>query len=903
MSKIRKILLGVIIIFVGVIALNLNKTVATINVPTEYLSPDKNTLRVTMSNWNSSLWWYREIMCLAHGQSLPTTTNYTKKSEFDINPNFNSTSPISEEDAVLSYIIHEASCNEDDGFRNLNSTPSQNAMWAYWKKWYNARARANGVPSNFDYTSSVSNRTQANSILQKAYEYASYVTRNIPAVTLNIADVNITSAGTIMQGIKVIKHGNAQITGISTSHSINGNYSTVRWGYDNNDINKIDIYLNYNDSIYHGSAIYIKVDYSYTYYKSKVRLYSTTNARDQNLAVVDCVDSTITDSTTVMYGTTNNDVEFSLQKFIVGKGPTKNSITSISGRDFKDANSIIKGDGIRNGGISNFTTWKSRALNGGTKYSNAVSININDYVVYRISVYRDDTNINESDIRLNDQYSIADGVELEGVYRNPNLTDPIRYTNSNGHIIISNKNSGNNFQVLSHGAGYGTASCYVVLRYTREFTGIIENRAYLTGNKKSNRYRIEDYDYVTMNLQSADVSLQKIVYSVNDDASLGRPKATNDHFWGTSNSDNRWECDDIELYSLDNYYYKKYNPVPVYCGDTVTYAIRVQNHGESPVIITNITDNLPNGVTLKSIQVDGKKADGTNLDNSLFGRSGSGSINLVRTYWLDDGSNNFYLGIESSNNKIIIYITVQLPSNFGGILRNHAEIITMKNSNGGYIVDDSPGNNEDADYINVELPKVSLQKIVYSVRTAQSQESIEGTDISNYNVNPYGSGSQRGSLSSYWGSRNKNSTSNYWECPDQTNTNLHDGKSINPVKVPSGYCIVSYSIRVQNDGNMPVRITKIKDIFSTETNNAEIRIKVNPSNDDIDELGSISSNGDSNKLKSFNQYTVKKNSSTVFDNILDESIYLSADGTTNSTYTINMVVLVKTNNNDASKRS
>lgn len=190
-------------------------------------------------------------------------------------------------------------------------------------------------------------------------------------------------------------------------------------------------------------------------------------------------------------------------------------------------------------------------------------------------------------------------------------------------------------------------------------------------------YRTLDKDYIKMKPYKA--SLQKIVYSVN----------------GTRQGDDRWESWEStanvnnspadETYNRNNLYAKHNNPVTVANGDTVTYAVRVRNDYDTQVKITQITDDLPTGVSLQSVTNEsGNEVSYTTNEQTIIINEETRLLNKDETY--------------------TYFVTVKVTeSNMSTkLLRNYAKITGIKNKNNVDITDTTESNNDDADYIQLK---------------------------------------------------------------------------------------------------------------------------------------------------------------------------------------------------------
>lgn len=186
--------------------------------------------------------------------------------------------------------------------------------------------------------------------------------------------------------------------------------------------------------------------------------------------------------------------------------------------------------------------------------------------------------------------------------------------------------------------------------------------------------------------------------------------------------------------------YKKENSVPVEPGDVVTFRIRLQNTGELPVMITQVHDIIGNYNDAK-LQYNSGPNDirivgtATNYINSATMNSGTGIISINWRNPIPPRSviNSGFVDIEidfevlspirgevSLNNKVGIK---QIKDYYG---QEFTWSETELNPNQADF--DGPNNNYDMDFVRVLEYKVSLQKVVLSVKDFVTEQVTEYTN-------------------------------------------------------------------------------------------------------------------------------------------------------------------------------
>lgn len=166
------------------------------------------------------------------------------------------------------------------------------------------------------------------------------------------------------------------------------------------------------------------------------------------------------------------------------------------------------------------------------------------------------------------------------------------------------------------------------------------------------------------------------------------------------------------------------NIVKVSNGDKVTYTIKVKNDGDTSVKISEIADYLPNGVkhdkdyTGKTYctSYEHKSSEQYDSDGRLITKADNGQTGNIYTFSTEEI-------IEPGDDYTFpIDVFVIEPNISINVLKNVAEIIEMKNRNGVTVVDTTPDNNKDADYIILDFGEREEETIEYTV-----EKKWEGT--------------------------------------------------------------------------------------------------------------------------------------------------------------------------------
>lgn len=281
---------------------------------------------------------------------------------------------------------------------------------------------------------------------------------------------------------------------------------------------------------------------------------------------------------------------------------------------------------------------------------------------------------------------------------------------------------------------------------------------------------------------NTDVSLQKYITKVNgNDLTSNETSLTNRNNKMTYKEERDVGVKDkISTSNTATNVYKYDNAVNIEVGDTVTYRIYVYNNSTVKAKEILVTDTMPYY----------KKADGTVL--SLVDIDNIKNANgEVVSYSVDTNNKNTYCWTVNSlegNTSTYFDVTLKFKTYSTSVLTNTACISST-----------IPDNKEtyrtvDRDYVKMKDYKVSLEKFVTKVTDSN------GTNVEDYNQTS-------GTYADRSGKRyNTNATTNL-------DTNKNTYKPNNIVEVETGD-IVTYTIRLKNEGTTKVSIGQIYDLFT-----------------------------------------------------------------------------------------
>ena len=699
---------------------------------------------------------------------------------------------------------------------------SQNAIWKYWSTWYKGNGTTLGINSRYNKNSTPKDNSAAKALLNVGDVYYNVLqgTTGIKIATKGstsqvsgnytyVGPFTITKINSdFVENIHSITIDGLTTKGYATSVGGSASQSTPVFGD--------KFYIVVDGSPVINASTDITVNYNVTNYIATLQFLSYPNAlsTSQNLLKVAASESNKVLNKVFHISTSEEDI--SIQKFIVENGNSWNENGGTPGNytrareskharpDFVDSESKIYNDTLTN--IPDKTETPKEAgtpsqasnLNetDTTKLSSPVQITEGDYVVYKIDVYNNTKTTTTCTVK--DRINATHG-ELIGIYDSHDgekdiygkqlarTTNSGEYNTESYELYNTKEIYGDNYNYYrwkSNVPAGGHNSYWVVIRYSKYFSDIVDNFAFVNDSTKSDEYRTQDLDYVKM--ATTNVSMQKYIVKVNDKDLTDNETDLKDRNDKKANSETT-EKITSEITSPENP--KKYDkPVNIEVGDWVKYAITVYNNGNKPETV-EITDYIPDYVTEyywegeehqtitpTTIEND-NGAQAQNIEN-LGDEEAGESDNKNYNQAVKDG-----IVLEAGGSQTF-YINMKFGLYKGNtILRNTAEISNTTEDN------DTEYRVSDSDYVKMKDYAVSLQKIVYSV----NGETSKG----------------RTSDDKYWGNQNINT--NYWESDElKSNTTLHDQKYKYPIEVEQGNT-VTYAIRVQNDGQTTVNVNKIID--------------------------------------------------------------------------------------------
>lgn len=329
-----------------------------------------------------------------------------------------------------------------------------------------------------------------------------------------------------------------------------------------------------------------------------------------------------------------------------------------------------------------------------------------------------------------------------------------------------------------------------------------------------------DFAIDTSNL-NVDVSMQKYIVKVNDNnltsnnTSLTNRKNTYT-FSTEPNSGVTKKTAKVESNSMQNETYKYNNIVNIEAGDTVTYRIHIYNNSDSRnVSDIKLDDRLPfyssNNQIYSAVTVE-KITQGTN-NNDIK--------NSWTTYLKnEDGKNYTWIKKEdislNAGGSTYFDVTLKFDKQINGIIPNTAAVVCSNNS--------AQYRTVDRDYVQMKKYSVSLEKFVSSVTDYKG-------DDGKYDYNRDGH--------------------RYNELLNDGNINKDPLKYNNKVEVEPGD-LVTFTIRLKNTGELPVKVTEIYDSFMyNEVENGSLNgLKLEPVwyNGKLDLTGNGSTRGNTSNI-------------------------------------------------------
>ena len=262
-------------------------------------------------------------------------------------------------------------------------------------------------------------------------------------------------------------------------------------------------------------------------------------------------------------------------------------------------------------------------------------------------------------------------------------------------------------------------------------------------------------------------------------------------------------------------------PLIVNIGDTVLYTIRVYNEGNIDGYVTEITDYLPNGLTLKensTINTQYGWVEGANGEITTDITSPDTANTNQSTIYADRKAGSDKVILEAFDGNTLDYIDVQIEcvvtasvSDENTNLKNIAEITGATNSEGENITDiDSIPDNVTDYYDNDYNPGTSEQGWGY-----EDDDDFEELVI----LGKYFDLSLRKFIIQVNDTELKDDDGNYLRAPVVDTTPLTSGSSIttaiynhpkNPLQIAIGDEVI-YTIRVYNEGQIDGYVYEITD--------------------------------------------------------------------------------------------
>ena len=433
------------------------------------------------------------------------------------------------------------------------------------------------------------------------------------------------------------------------------------------------------------------------------------------------------------------------------------------------------------------------------KRDNAVQIEAGDTVTYRIHVYNN-SDFNATNVLVKDSMEYIK--DKEGKFVDSYSTiEKVVYTDANGKSSVvtwseddNTKNINSYMYTIPELEANTEVYFDITVKYNKYSPDILTNTAWISSTDQKNitEYRTGDRDYVEMKKYS--VSLEKFITAVNTNAVEGRE--------GHRYNQDLKDVPDGTLPNKD--LYKNNNKVNVEAGDRVTYTIRLQNTGDTPVNITQIYDSFTSYTGRKlTIDTDSAKMYNSSKEEisaTLKFESGycpeGWNLNNVERYLITIS------GIQPLNPgdyvDIKIDFTVEITSDYIGdntTLANKAGIVELKNGHGVVVTDsDGFGNNRDKDWVITKTYSVSLEKYVTEVTDKAGNNKVTYNNREGYRFNKKVLESERK------------------ETGTEDEINYSPYKNKNKVQVEAGD-IVTFTIKLKNTGDSPVKVTQIYDTY------------------------------------------------------------------------------------------
>lgn len=634
-----------------------------------------------------------DIFCISKSQTFYEGT-YTVHSEFTVGD--------SKLERALAYAICSRTEDASNNYTDRRADGyGDSAQWAVWKiiddggenlSYFNGYSLSQDT-SEYTLYEDMYGWGESNAwryaIYDRAMAYANYAGVNAPSnivigdktsdnkVKIDLGNYNTSSSYTDTNPNPDVKVTLNNLGGVkSVKLTIDGKSTT----YSGNNLdNHLDSSKRYFivDNAENIGTLEVEVQYYEVKYTARGNVLTKTGSQYIISATGDKAEDVVaTRKTTKVF---NTDV--SLQKYIIKVNEkdltnNDNETTLINRKNTKTATNETNTNVKDN--ISGSPAETNKASNN-YKRNNVVKIEAGDEVTYRIYVYNN-SKVTATSILVKDTMPY---IEKNGQVES--LVDISSIKNASGNNITYTKDTVNKntyyWTVSNLGSGQSTYFD-VTLEFKTYTSSVLTNTAWISSTTPPNKteYRTLDRDYVQM--KPYRVSLQKIVYSVNGNTS-GITSFNRWESWESNANVNNSPTN--ETYNRDNRYAKHNNPVTVANGDTVTYAVRVRNDGDTQANITQIVDTFPTGVSLKNV-------------TNESGNQVSYTVNEQQI------TINEATGLLSKNQTQTYYVTVTVTeSNMSTrLLRNYAEITKLINKNNVDVEDETQNNNQDADYIQLK---------------------------------------------------------------------------------------------------------------------------------------------------------------------------------------------------------
>ncbi|MGN1269528.1 MAG: Cys-Gln thioester bond-forming surface protein [Clostridia bacterium] len=545
----------------------------------------------------------------------------------------------------------------------------------------------------------------------------------------------------------------------------------------------------------------IKLEISGNYYKTTTTYWSVENptTNDQPVVILKKEKKTYTDEIANDYATPEFDL--ALRKFITsinGVAPTNTRVPDVN------TQTLINGTFDRNGQLEYTATY--------THPKDALKVNTGDKVVYTIRIYNEGE-IDGTATQITDY--LPSGLEFVSTSESTiNQTYGWSNPSGDGKTIVTSYLAnelitafdGQNLQYKDVQieckviAKVGDAN--IDLKNIAEITAhkdkngntTVIDRDSTPENVVTNNYgttsQEDDDDFENLVLQIFDLSLRKFITSINGVSPTNtRVPNVNTQTLINGTFDRNGQLEHTATYTHPK------DALIVKTGDKVIYTIRIYNEGEVDGTATQITDYLPSGLECVP-------ASESTINQTYGWSNPSGDGKTIVTSYLANELITAFNGQNLQYKDVQIECKVVAEAGDTNInLKNIAEITAHKDKNGNTTIvdrDSVPGN------------------VVTNNYGTTSQEDDDDFEILvlNKQEKKYFDLSLRKFIISV---SNNKGTKNYNRAPKVEVTPLINGEttatynhSKTPVNVTNGD-IVTYTIRVYNEGQLDGYVTEITD--------------------------------------------------------------------------------------------